>query len=294
MPIASGKRTRILAKVASHGGLIIACCAFMLPLVWMLSTAVKPADQVFDTPPHLLADPPGSTLGHGVDNFRAVLMDKIDGEVPRFGVYVRNTLVIAVLSVPGMVLSSAAAAFGFSRIRWKGRDQVFFFVLITMMIPFPVLMAPLYVIFRDLGWIGSFKPLWVPAWFGHAFNIFLLRQFFLSLPDELDEAARIDGCSSWGIFWRIVLPLSRSALAVVAVFHLLYVWNDFLGPLIFLTHQEDATLALGLQRYQSQHGGTSWSELMAASLLMVLPVLVVFFLAQRTFIEGIATEGLKE
>lgn len=294
MPIAGSTSGRTIGRVATHAGLIIACAAFLLPLVWMLSTAIKPAEQVFESPPSLLPTPPSSAIEHGLENFGAVLSDEMDEGVARFPVYLRNTMVIAVLSVPGMILSSAAAAFGFSRIRWKHRDRVFFLVLITMMIPFPVLMAPLYVIFRDLGWIGSFKPLWVPAWFGHAFNIFLLRQFFLSIPGELDEAARIDGCSSWGTFWRVILPLSRPALAVVAVFHLLYVWNDFVGPLIFLTHQEDFTLALGLQRYQSQHGGTSWSELMAASLLMVVPVLVVFFFAQRTFVDGIATQGLKE
>jgi multiple sugar transport system permease protein len=162
-----------------------------------------------------------------------------------------------------------------------------------MMIPFPVLMVPLYIIFRDLGWTSSLKPLWVPAWFGSAFNIFLLRQFFMTIPVQLDEAARIDGCSHWTIFWRVILPLSKPALAVVALFHFIYVWNDFVGPLIFLTDRDQFTLALGLQLYQSQAGNTPWNLLMASSALMISPLVILFMLTQRTFVQSVATEGLK-
>ena len=187
--------------------------------------------------------------------------------------------------------SSALAAYGFSRIEWKGRDKVFLVLLATMMIPFPVIMVPIYSLFKSLGWIGTFKPLWVPSFFAGAFNVFLLRQFFLTLPKDMSEAARIDGCSEFQIFLRIILPLSKPALLVVAIFQFMATWNDFLGPLIFLTEQKDFTLALGLQSFQSQHGGTAWHHLMAASTLVVLPVIVLFFFAQRTFIEGIATTG---
>jgi multiple sugar transport system permease protein len=172
-------------------------------------------------------------------------------------------------------------------------------MLSTMMVPFPVTMVSLFVMFRWLGehtgmpWLGTFKPLWVPAWFASAFNIFLLRQFFLTIPNELSEAARIDGCSEFGIFYRIVLPLARPALSVVALFSFMGTWNDYLGPLIYLQRPEQFTLALGLQNFQSQQGGTPWHLLMAASLLIILPVLALFFLAQRTFIEGIATTGTK-
>jgi multiple sugar transport system permease protein len=172
-------------------------------------------------------------------------------------------------------------------------------MLSTMMIPFPVTMVSLFSIYRWLGdhtgiaWLGTFKPLWVPAWFGSAFNIFLLRQFFMTIPDELSEAARIDGCSELGIFFKVVLPLSRPALTVVALFAFMGTWNDYLGPLIYLQRAEQFTLALGLRNLQSQHGGTPWHLLMAASVLVILPVLVLFFLAQKTFIEGIATTGLK-
>jgi multiple sugar transport system permease protein len=171
---------------------------------------------------------------------------------------------------------------------------------LTMMIPFPVIMVSLFVLFRWLDvhtpiqFIGTFKPLWVPAWFGSAFSIFLLRQFFMTIPDELSEAARIDGCNDWGIFWRIILPLARPALAVVALFAFMATWNDFIGPLIYLQHPHQYTLALGLQQLQGTQGSTTeWNVLMAGSVLVILPVLLLFVLTQRTFIQGIATTGIK-
>jgi len=209
-----------------------------------------------------------------------------------FLTYLSNTLLVAILGVCGTVLSSALVAYGLSRVSWKGREGLFNVTLATMMVPFPVLMIPLYSVFRSLGWIGSLMPLWVPAFFGGAFNIFLLRQFFMTIPNELSEAARIDGCNEFAIFWRIILPLARPALSVVALFHFLFVWNDFLGPLIFLTRPETFTMALGLQQYQSQHGGSESHLLMGASALLVLPIIVLFFFAQKTFIQGISTTGM--
>jgi multiple sugar transport system permease protein len=214
------------------------------------------------------------------------------GYIP-FLQYGKNTLYIAILSVLGVVLSNSLVAYGFARVRWPGRDVAFALTIATMMIPFPVLMVPVYVLFKTLGWVGSPKPLWVPAFFGGAFNIFLLRQFFMSLPFELSDAARIDGCSELRIFREIILPLARPALVVVALFHFMYVWNDFLGPLIYLTDQKTYTLAYGLQAYQSQHGGTQWPLLMAAATIVVAPVIVLFFLAQKTFIQGITVTGMK-
>lgn len=211
----------------------------------------------------------------------------------RFPRYLMNTLLLCFLTVVGTTASSAMVAYGFSRIDWPGRETVFLVVLATMMIPFPVIMVPLYALFRDFGWIGTLRPLWVPAFFASAFNIFLLRQFFRTIPLELSEAARIDGCSELRIFLQIIVPLAKPALVVVAIFQFLATWNDFLGPLIFLTDQNDFTLALGLQFFQSQHGGTPWHLLMAASGLIVAPVIALFFFAQRTFVEGVATSGLK-
>jgi multiple sugar transport system permease protein len=207
--------------------------------------------------------------------------------------FLSNTLVVCVLGVIGTVFSNAIVAYGFARLRWKGRDVFFALTLATMMVPFPVLMVPLYGVFRSLGLIGTLVPLWLPAFFGSAFNIFLMRQFFRSIPEELSEAARIDGCSEWRIFWRIILPLSKPVLITAGVFHFLYAWNDFLGPLLYLTRTEDYTLAIALQSFQSQAGGVQWHYLMAASTVIILPVIVLYFFAQKTFIQGIATTGSK-
>jgi len=216
-----------------------------------------------------------------------------EGRTITFLSYLVNTLIVALLGVIGATLSSALAAYGLSRINWRGSRTLFAITLATMMVPFPVLMVPLYSLFRDLDWLGTLKPLWVPAFFGSAFNIFLLRQFFLTIPKDLSEAARIDGCSELQIFWRIILPLARPALSVVALFHFLFAYNDFLGPLLFLPEPSTFTMALGLQQYQSQLGGSEWHLLLAASVILVLPVVVLFFLAQKTFIQGISTTGMK-
>jgi multiple sugar transport system permease protein len=207
--------------------------------------------------------------------------------------FLGNSLIVCVLGVIGTVLSNAIVAYGFSRVRWRGRDTFFAITLATMMVPFPVLMVPLYSVFKELGWIGTLMPLWVPAWFGSAFNIFLMRQFFLGIPEELSEAARIDGCSEWRIFWQVILPLSKPVLATAALFHFLYAWNDFMGPLLYLTRKETFTLALALQSFQSQTGGVQWHYLMAASAVTIVPVVILFFFAQKTFVQGIATTGSK-
>ena len=265
----------IYAMLIAVGGL------FILPLLWMLSVSLKPDAELLD--PGLIPTSPQI----------AAYSQVIRSEGFDFPLYARNTLIIAVLSLVGMVFSSAIAAYGFARMKFPGRKLMFGICLATMMIPFPVIMVPTYMIFKHLGWIGTFLPLWVPAWFGSAFNVFLLRQFFMGIPLELEESARIDGCSTWGCFWRIILPLSKPALAVVALFHFLAVWNDLVGPLIYLSHQEQFTLSLGLQFMQSRAGDTPWNQMMAASTMIVLPIMVLFLLAQRTFIRGIATTGLK-
>jgi len=228
-----------------------------------------------------------------------------EGEVPEenfshnedsdvsFLTFLGNTLTVCLLSVVGTVLSNALVAYGFARLKWPGRDWFFAATLATMMIPGPVLMVPLYGIFRSLGWIGTLQPLWVPSFFAGAFNIFLMRQFFLTIPEELTDAARIDGCSELMIFWRIILPLSRPVLAVVALFTFLGRWNDFMGPLLYLTRKHTFTLALALQSYSSRHNGVQWNYLMAASAVVILPIIVLFFLAQKTFIRGIVTTGIK-
>ena len=255
----------------------------------MVGTSLKTVAQTMEITPSFIPSP------FVWQNYVEVLTSpKI-----HFALFARNTLVIATLTVLGTTLSSALVAYGFARIRFRGRGALFAIMLSTMMIPFPVTMVSLFAIFKWLGviglgqWLGTFKPLWVPAWFGSAFHIFLLRQFFRTIPEELSEAARIDGCSELGIFFRIVLPQAKPALAVVALFTFMGVWNDFLGPLVYIQDEQQYTLALGLESFQSQHGGTHWNLLMAASTLILAPVVVLFFAAQRTFIQGIATTGMK-
>ena len=281
-----GRRDSIPVTLLTYLLLAGVAAAFVLPLAWMVSVSLKPESELTrpaGAPQPLLPERPQLDAYGAV--FRSPDFD--------FLLYARNTLLIAVLSLAGTLTSSAIAAYGFARVPFRGRKLLFGICLATMMIPFPVIMVPTYMLFKELGWIGTFLPLWVPAWFGSAFNIFLLRQFFMGLPRELEESAMLDGCSRWGCFWRIMLPLSKPALAVVALFHLLAVWNDLVGPLIYLAHRDQFTLALGLQFLQSKPGNTPWNMLMAANTLVVLPVLVLFLFAQRTFIRGIATTGMK-
>jgi len=287
---AKSRLARLLIELVLLAGSLV----FLFPLLWMLSTALKPREQVMMMPPVWLPNHSWNPLEWEWVNFKNAILYQSDqlGYIP-FLQYAKNTLTIAALGVTGTVVSNAIIAYGFARLQWPGRDLLFALTLATMMIPFPVLMVPLYVEFRWLGWVGSFRPLWIPAWFGSAYNIFLLRQFFMTIPFELSDAARVDGASEFRIFRDVIVPLAKPALAVVALFHFLFVWNDFLGPLIYLTNQKMYTLAYGLQAYQSQHGGTPWNLLMAAATLVLLPVVVLFFFTQRTFIQGIAVTGLK-
>jgi multiple sugar transport system permease protein len=277
--------------------------AYAVPLVWMLLVSLKTRGE--STAPGIRFLPrvgPGAGYAWWSPEYWAGLVHQAIGNYSEvwsspaadFPTYLRNSTVIALLSVIGMTISSSIAAYGFSRLRWRGRDSIFVLVLATLMIPPAVVIPSLYVLFKQLGWIGTFRPLWVPAWFGGAFSIFLLRQFFMTIPRELDEAARIDGCSHMGILTRIILPLSKPALATVVLLQFAGSWNDFLGPLVFLNHQEQYTLSLGLHMYQSQHGGTPWNLVMAASVLVVVPVLILYMFTRRVFVEGVGAEGVKE
>ena len=269
--------------------LVLLAVGFLLPFLFTLSTSLKPATEIEH--PTLL---PNSFEYQNYDHVLKNQDHKFD-----VALLTRNTLVIAALTVVGTTLSSALAAYGFAKIKFKGRGPLFGVMLATMMIPFPVLMVSMFSIWRWFGdhtgmpFLGTYRPLWIPAWFGSAFNVFLLRQFFITIPDELSEAARIDGCSEFAIFYRIVLPLARPALAVVALFAFMGVWNDYLGPLIYIQDPQNYTLALGIGSYQSQQGGTPWNLVMAASTLIIAPIIILFFLVQKTFIQGIATTGIK-
>ena len=281
------KRT-ISQTIALQALLMLLSVVFAFPLVWMLLTALKPIAETMKVP---IVWFPSKWEWFNFPKAFTYNSEKL-GFIP-FLVYGRNTLMIAILTVSGTVISNALVAYAFARLRWPGRDQLFALTLATMMVPFPVLMVPIFSLFQKLHWIGTFRPLWVPAWFGSAFNIFLLRQFFATIPFELSEAAKIDGCSEWAIFRQVILPLCKPALSVVALFTFMGTWNDFLGPLLYLSHQSMFTLGLGLQAFTSQNGGTEWNLQMAASMIIVAPVIVLFFFTQKQFIQGIAVTGLK-
>jgi multiple sugar transport system permease protein len=284
----SMKKRRAYMVALTHIVLVSLSILFVLPLLWVISTSLKPIEETMKNPPVWI--PSKFEFNNFPDAIR--YGEKELGYIP-FLVYGRNTLLLTILTVTGSVISNALVGYSFARLNWKGRDLFFAITLSTMMIPFPVIMVPVFAMFKELGWIGTFRPLWVPSFFGSAFFIFLLRQFFRTIPMELSEAAKLDGCSEFRIFLDIIVPLAKPALATVGLFTFMGTWNDFMGPLIYLVDQNTFTLALGLQAYQSQHGGSQWNLLMAASLVVIAPVIIVFFFAQKTFIQGIATSGGK-
>ena len=255
---------------------------FALPFYWLVTSAMKTTQQIFEMPPTWWPNPIVWS------NFPRVFTES------PFGGYTINTLTIALPVTIGVLISSSMVAYGFSRIEWKGRDLFFSITLTTLMVPFAVTMVPMFVVFRRLGWIGSYRPLIVPAFFGSAYYIFMLRQFFRTIPTELSDAARVDGASELGIFFRVILPLTKPALAVVALFSFITVWGDFLGPLIYIDKMDQYTIALGLYRFLGDRAHeTDWGIIMAASTLTLLPIVIIFGVAQRTFIEGITLTGLK-
>jgi ABC-type glycerol-3-phosphate transport system permease component len=269
-----------LGKIVVYALLIIGSIVILIPVFWMVSSALKPNHQIFLYPPQWIPNP------IQWDNFVAAMT-----ALP-FDIYFRNTLIIEVGTIVGTVLSCSIVAYGFARLEAPGRNFWFIVLLSTMMLPSVVTMIPVYLIFRQLGWVNTFLPLIVPHWFGSAFYIFLLRQFFMTIPRDFEEAARIDGANTWQILTRIVLPLSKPALATVAIFTFMGVWNDFMGPLIYLNKPETYTLALGLNFFKGQYT-SDWNMLMAASLVMMLPLVILFFVAQKAFIEGITLTGVK-
>ncbi len=275
----------LLGRVVLYAVLIVLSLLFLLPFMWMLSTSLKTDPQVYRVPPIWIPNP-----------VRWLNYPEALTALP-FHSYFLNTMKIAVPATIGTLLSCSLTAYGFSRIRWPERDALFYVCVATMMIPFQVQMIPLFITFKTLGWINTYLPLIVPAFFASPFSVFMLRQFFLTIPQELSDAARIDGCSEFGIFARIILPLAKPALAVVALFTFMWAWSDYLGPLIYVNQVSKFTVALGLQQlratFHSANQRLVWPYLMAASTAAIVPILVLFFFAQRTFIEGISLTGIK-
>ncbi|MFN8439748.1 MAG: carbohydrate ABC transporter permease [Caldilineaceae bacterium] len=275
------KRTKqIIRSILSHAVLIPFAFVFILPFLWMLSTSLKSDTQLFVYPPILVPIPPAWS------NYPTAVV-YID-----FFLYLRNTLIIAVTATIGSLISGSLVAYSLARIPWPGRNVLFILTIATLMLPFQVTLIPLFLVFKALGWVGDFRPLIVPQFFGGALYIFLLRQFFMTIPMELSEAAHIDGASELRIYASIILPLARPALATVAIFEFIARWRDYLGPLIYLNNQQLYTLSLGIYEYRSQYGA-EWGLLMAASVLITLPIILLFFFLQKTFVQGIALTGIK-
>ncbi|HEX5322912.1 MAG TPA: carbohydrate ABC transporter permease, partial [Capsulimonadaceae bacterium] len=255
----------------------------LLLMIWMVATSLKADTQIFSThiglnsfvpfPPHW-----GSYAGamHAVP----------------LVTYLKNTLQLCILTVIGAVGSSAIVAYGFAKMDFPGKGALFLVMISTMALPAQVTMVPIFALFRWMHWFGSYLPLVVPSFFGAPFFIFLLTQFYRTLPNELAEAARVDGAGEWRIFWQIMAPLSKPALVTCALFQFMGTWNDLLGPLLYINNPDKYTLAYGLQQFVSVHG-SEWARLMAGSTIFVLPVIVLFFFCQKTFIQGIATTGAK-
>ena len=268
------------SRLVLYGILMILAALFAAPFLWMISTSLKTGPDSIATPPVWIPD----TIVWG--NYPNALA-KIN-----FPVALRNTLIYAVPSVIGTVISCCLAAYGFARIKWPGRDVVFVVLLATMMLNDQVTFIPLYVIYSKLGWVGTYLPLIVPTFLGNAFFIFLLRQFFLGIPSELSDAARIDGASELRILARIIVPLSWPAIITVGLFTFIDKWTDFFKPLIYLTDPQIQPLSLVVQTFQSTHK-TDWPLSMAASVAITAPLVVLYFFAQRKFIEGITLTGIK-
>lgn len=267
-----------------YGLLAVLGFVFAIPLLWMFSVSLQDLAGVFADPFKWIPD----------DLQWRNYIDAVT--LLPFGRYLLNTTVITICVLIGTVLSSSLVAFGFSRLRFRGRNKLFTLCIATMMLPGQVTMIPLYVGFAEIGWVDTFLPLIVPAFFGSPFYIFLLRQFFLTIPREYDEAALLDGASTLRIYWSIILPLAKPALATVTLFAFLGTWNDFFNPLIYLNSPENATLTLGLNMMKTQvigTGVTQWHLLMAASLLVMLPNITLFFFMQKHFLKGIQMGGLK-
>jgi multiple sugar transport system permease protein len=264
-----------LSGLARHVVLFLLGLAFVAPFLWLVSTSLKTNDQIVQAEPAWIPRP--ATRQNYLNAFNTVPLLE----------YGKNTLIVTIFSVCGALCSNTLVAYGFSRLQWRSREFFFILTLATLMLPFQVTMVPLFIMFSRLHWTNTYLPLIVPCFFGNAFYIFLLRQFFLGIPRELSEAARMEGASELQILWHIILPLAKPALFTVALFQFLFSWNDFLGPLIYLNDQSKFTLALGLANMQSAIGLSDFGMILAAAVVTVAPVIFLFIFAQRYFIEGI-------
>ena len=280
--LAAIRARRLTRQGALYLLLLLGAVLMLVPLIWLVSSSFKDDGKIFIYPPEWIPNP-----------FRPNNYSRVFERVP-FGRFYWNSTLVTLLAMLGQVVSASLVAFGFARLRFPGRDVLFIVLLSTVMIPAHVTIIPTFVLYRELGWLDTYLPLVVPMWLGGSpFYIFLLRQFYLRLSPELDDAARVDGASIWRIYTDVVLPQSKPALGVVAVFAFLEHWNDFFRPLIYLSTTEKYTLPLGVNLFRGVEQ-TQWNLLMAASVMTAVPCVVLYFVAQRYFIQGIVFTGLKE
>jgi ABC-type glycerol-3-phosphate transport system permease component len=274
--------TAILKRVGIYAALLLGAVVVVIPFAWTLSTSLKTPQEVFTFPPRWIPDPIAWS------NYPEALSSQ------PFGRWLLNTLLVVLVSTFGTVASCSMVAFAFARLRWPGRDIAFLILLATMMLPDQVTIIPTFILFRELGWINTFLPLIVPAFFArNAFYVFLLRQFFMTIPLDLDDAARLDGASNFQVYLYMILPMSKPALAVTALMFAQFKWNEFMGPLIFLNNSELYTVALGLRTFVGQEYGTDWHLMMAANIVFMIPLILIFFFAQKYFIQGVVITGVK-
>ncbi|HEX7009711.1 MAG TPA: carbohydrate ABC transporter permease [Phycisphaeraceae bacterium] len=277
----AGRDPSPLQQLIVYALLCAGAVGMIVPFIWMVSNSLKTDAEARLVPPTLLPTQPLWS------NYPEAL------QMMGFGRALANTVVITFCCVVGQVISSSLVGFGFARFRFRGREAMFLLMLSTMMLPGQVTMIPVFILFRSLGWIDTFWPLIVPAWVASPFFAFMFRQFFAQVPEELIEAARIDGASNWSIYWRMMLPLSSPVIAIVAIYTFMGTWNDFMGPLIYLNSPDHYTLALALNSFNGQYGVQHVNLLMAASVVTALPCIVLFFAAQKYFVESVAMTGMK-
>lgn len=278
--IAGPRLQRFIWRFLLYFALVFLSLIFLVPLLWMLTSSLKEQGQVFAVPPVWIPNP------WMWDNYAEATR-----RAPLW-LWLQNTSIITLIATIGGVLTASMVGYGFARMRFPGRDVLFILLLSTMMLPGHVTLIPRFIMFKEIGWNDSFLPLIVPSWFGGgAANIFLVRQFYLTLPRDLDEAAKIDGCSNWGVWWRILVPLSAPVMVAIAIFSLLEHWNEFLNALIFLQSDFNKTLSIGLRMFINPYDA-SWHITMAASMWLTVPVIIIFFIGQRYFIRGIAMSGI--
>lgn len=278
----SQKKGKLISRTITYIILIIAALICLFPFLWMISTSFKPMSDIYKMPPTLFPEHP--TLENIIEGWKGA----------DFGMFFKNTVFITLLATVGTVLSSSIVAYGFSRFKSRLSSLLFVVLLGTMMLPSQVTLIPQYLLYNKLNMINTFWPLIIPSWLGGgAFNIFLFIQFFRTLPKELDEAAKIDGANSWQVFSRILLPSVKPVMLAVLVMALVYNWNDFFNPLIYLNSNEKFTIAIGLQFFKGSQGNVQIGQMMAMALVSLLPVLLIFATCQKYFIQGIKMSGLK-